>query len=91
MEVVVGTVLALAALNVGVSAFVIRATSLLRKQKLAQCLLIWLVPFFGAVIVAAFLYSSREPPHLETRHMRNEDDYPGVNLYPPHGPSDHEP
>ena len=88
MEAIIGTLLALAVINVAVTAFVIRAASLLRTQKFAQCLLIWLLPIFGAIVVAIFLYSNREMRHLETRHIRNEEDYPGVNLYPPHGPSD---
>jgi hypothetical protein len=81
-------VLALAVLNVAVTAFLVRAESSLRKQKFAQCLLVWLVPIFGAMVVAVVLYSNRETPHAKTRHIRNEEDYPGVNLYPPHGPSD---
>lgn len=88
MQVVVGTVLALTVINIAVTAYVVRSAFLLRKQKLAQCLLVWLVPVFGALIVAIFLYSNREAPRMETRHTRNEEDYPGVNLHSPHGPSD---
>jgi hypothetical protein len=88
MDAMIGTVLAVAVINVAVTACVIRAISLSPKQKLAQCLLVWLVPMFGALVVAIFLYSNRETPNLETRHIRNDEDSPGVNLYPPNGPSD---
>jgi hypothetical protein len=88
MEAIIGALLALVAINVAVTAFVVSAASLLRKQKFAQCLLIWLLPILGAIVVAIFLYSNRETRPMETRHVRNEEDYPGVNLYPPHGPSD---
>lgn len=88
MHTVLEIALALAAVNLVVTACVIRAASLLPRQKLAQCLLIWLVPVFGAIVVSIFLYSTRDKRDMETRHIRNDEDYPGVNLYPPHGPSD---
>jgi hypothetical protein len=80
--------LALAVINATVTVFVLRSASLQRRQKLAQCSIVWLVPALGAIVVAIFLSSNREPPHRRTLHTRNEEDYPGVNLYPPHGPSD---
>jgi len=89
MKPIVAVVLALAVINATVTVLVLRSVSLLRTQKLAQCLIVWLVPVLGAIVVAIFLSSNREPsPHRRTHHTRGEEDYPGVNLYPPHGPSD---
>jgi hypothetical protein len=88
MDPIVAITLALAVVNATVSGFAMRSASLLRSQKLAQCLVIWAVPLLGAIVVAIFLVSNREPPHRQTHHTRNEEDYPGVNLSPPHGPSD---
>ena len=88
MEPIVAITLALAVINATATFFVLSSESLLRSQKLAQCLFIWAVPMLGAIVVAIFLVSNREPPHRQAHHMRNEEDYPGVNLYPPHGSSD---
>ena len=88
MEPIIAIALALAVVNATVTVFVMRSTSLLRPQKFAQCLIVWLVPVLGAIVVAIFLASNQEPPHRQAHHERNREDYPGVNLYPPHGPSD---
>jgi hypothetical protein len=33
-----------------------------RKQKTIQILIVWLVPFFGAVLVYSFLAADKSPP-----------------------------
>ena len=39
-----------------------------RKQKTIQILIVWLVPFFGAVLVYSFLAADTSPPkELDTR------------------------
>jgi len=81
-------VLVLAAVNLALTVCVIRDSSLLPAQKLAQCLLVWLLPALGAIVVAIVLYSHRDSTRRGGQHIRSDQDYPGVNLYPPHGPGD---
>ena len=86
---IVAVAVCLVAINVVVTVVLVRSLTIPRKQRLAQLGIVWMVPIVGAASIALFLYSIRrtDAPHAMSR--RNEqDEYPGVNLYPPHGPSD---
>ena len=86
---IVAVAVFLVAINVVVTVVLVRSLTIPRKQRLAQLGIVWIVPIVGAASIALFLYSIRrtDAPHAMSR--RNEqDEYPGVNLYPPHGPSD---
>lgn len=76
------------ALNVAVTVLLLRSSVPTPKQRLVHLGIVWLVPVFGAILIALFYRSieSKDAPHATS--TRNEQDYPGVNLYPPHGPSD---
>ena len=86
---VLGWVLAAVVLagNIAATLALSRSSGASRKQQWAQLGIIWLAPVFGAVLIGLFYSIGRRqaPPKPS---MRNEQEYPGVNLYPPHGPSD---
>jgi hypothetical protein len=82
-EIIATILLALLAANVAVTIWLLRVPFLLSGQKLAQLCLVWSVPVLGAAIVTAFLASSRDGIQPRSRHIPNEDDYPGVNMHPP--------
>jgi hypothetical protein len=84
---VIAAVVALFTFNLIVTVQVFRADFLAGKQKIAQGLVIWLVPIFGAIAISMFLKSNREAAPADSRHVPDKNDYPAANL-PPHGPSD---
>jgi NADH:ubiquinone oxidoreductase subunit 6 (subunit J) len=89
MEVwVIALALFVLVINVAATVAVFRSPMASRQQRLAQLAIIWLVPIFGAVLIGCFHYSisRKETPRAAT--LRDEQDYPAVNLYPPHGPGD---
>jgi hypothetical protein len=81
-------VLALVAFNLIVTVRAFRADFLSRNQKVAQIFLVWLVPLLGAISISMFLRAHEKTSRSGSGYVPNENDYPGVNLYPPHGPSD---
>jgi hypothetical protein len=76
------------AINVAATVALFRSSVTSRKQQWAHLAIIWLVPVFGAVLIGVFYHSisTKEAPEPST--LRNEQDDPAVNLYPPHGPGD---
>jgi len=66
-------VVALVALNSAVTVFLARADFLLPNQKLAQGLLVWLVPVLGAIGIGVFLISNRERPQPRSHHIPQEE------------------
>jgi hypothetical protein len=79
----------LLAINVAITVVLFRSPTIPRRQRLAQLGIIWIVPIFGAGLIALFLFSITRADARKTVSGRNgQDEYPGVNLYPPHGPSD---
>jgi ABC-type Na+ efflux pump permease subunit len=75
-------------INVAATVAVFRSTMASRQQRLAQLANIWLVPIFGAVLIGCFHYSVSRKETPRATMLRVEQDYPAVNLYPPHGPGD---
>jgi NADH:ubiquinone oxidoreductase subunit 6 (subunit J) len=86
-SVFIAAVVVLFAFNLTVTVQVFRADFLAAKQKIAQGLVIWLVPIFGAIAISMFLKSNRETAPADSRHAPDKNDYPAANL-PPYGPSD---
>lgn len=84
---VIGAVFALFAFNLIVTVQVFRADFLAGKQKIAQSLVIWLIPIIGALAISMFLKPNRETAPANSQHVPDKNDYPASNL-PPHGPSD---
>lgn len=76
------------AINVVATVALLRSCVASRKQRLAQLGIVWLVPLLGAVLIGFFCYSIRRNDAPNMTSLRNDQEYPGVNLYPPHGPSD---
>ena len=58
---------ALAIANLWVSVSVIRSPFYSRGQKLAQCLIVWLIPLFGAIGIWAFLRAQYNWQKYDTR------------------------
>ena len=81
---VIATVIALGVINIVVTAWVVRTVHLMPKQKLAQSFLVWLVPVFGALVVASILFANRERKESSSPHIPIESDYPGINMGPTH-------
>jgi cytochrome bd-type quinol oxidase subunit 2 len=81
---VIGTAIALVVANVVVTTWVVLTAHLKPKQKLAQSILIWLLPVFGALVVASILFANRERKESSSPHIPAESDYPGVNMGPAH-------
>lgn len=75
-------------INVAASVAVFRSPMASRPQRLAQLAIVWLVPIFGAVLIGCFHYSIRRKETPKATTLRDEQDYPAVNLYPPQGPGD---
>lgn len=61
------TALALAFANLWVSVSVIRSPFHSAGQKFAQCLIVWLIPLFGAVGIWVFLRSQYNGQKYDTR------------------------
>jgi TRAP-type C4-dicarboxylate transport system permease small subunit len=80
----IGALIAIIAINFATSIWLAKVEFLSSKQKLAQGLMVWLVPVIGAVIVASFLFSSRERPERRSHDIPQDSDYPGVNLETSH-------
>lgn len=76
------------AINVAATVMLLRSSVTSRKQRMAQLAIVWLVPVFGAVLIGFFYHSIGRKEASHRTSTRNEQEYPGVNLYPPHGPSD---
>jgi NADH:ubiquinone oxidoreductase subunit 6 (subunit J) len=89
MEVlVIALALFVLVINIAATVAVFRSPVPSSKQQLAQLAIVWLVPIFGAVLIGFFHYSidSKETPQTST--LRDDNDYPAVNLSGRHGPSD---
>lgn len=67
-------VLLLLAVNTSVTVLVSKTPFLERRQMLAQSIVIWLLPFVGAILIAVFLFSNREQVHQRSQHDRDEND-----------------
>jgi hypothetical protein len=67
-------VLVVVTLNVAVTVWISKTDFLLPNQKLAQSLVVWLVPVLGAIGIAVFLVSNRERPHQRSHHIPDERD-----------------
>lgn len=78
----------LLAINVALTLLLLRMPLLSRGRQLAQIGIVWLVPIFGALVIGLFVYSIRRADTPRQNSIKDEQEYPGVNLYPPHGPSD---
>ena len=74
--------------NFAVSVQVIRSSLHSRKQRIVQLAIVWLMPVLGAIVIGLFYRSVGRSASSSVAHTRDEQEYPGVNLYPPHGPSD---
>jgi hypothetical protein len=77
---VIGILVVLAVLNTAVTLWLSKTMLLLRPQKVAQACVVWLIPFLGAIGIAAFLFSHRGLPKSSPHHVPIESDYPGINL-----------
>jgi hypothetical protein len=66
---VIGLLIAIVVLNAFVTVWLMRTEYLLPNQKLAQALVVWLVPLLGALGIAVVLYSNRERPHVRSNHI----------------------
>jgi hypothetical protein len=77
---IIGIFAVLAITNTAVTIWLSKTRVLLRPQKIAQACVVWLVPFLGAIGIAAFLSSYRERPKPGSHHIPIESDYPGINL-----------
>ena len=53
--------------NIASSIAVARAPYFSMRQKVAQCLLVWIVPVVGAITVGVFLYSQRDNTTFDSR------------------------
>jgi len=53
--------------NIVVSIAVVRAHYYSGRQKLAQVVVVWLLPLVGAVAIGVFLYSQRDNTMFDTR------------------------
>jgi len=53
--------------NLGVSIAIGRSGYFASNQKVAQIVVVWLLPLIGAVLVGVFLYSQRDNPRFDTR------------------------
>jgi hypothetical protein len=72
--IVAALALALAVLNGGVTWAVAKSEYYGYGQKAAQALIVWLVPFVGAIAVGVFLYSQRDNPVFDTRAYPEPDE-----------------
>ncbi len=77
---IIGVSLIFVAINLIVTVWVTQITFLTPKQKLAQVLLIWLVPILGAIVIMSFLLSNREHIKSQLPLIPLDSDYPGINL-----------
>ena len=68
--------IALASLNVAVTLAVLRSGDLRVGQKIAQCILVWLVPLVGALLARHILRDSAADHHLSAGSSQSD-----VNLY----------
>ena len=76
------------ALNVAVTVVILRTSVSSRKQRMFHLGIVWLVPVLGAVLIGLFHHAIGRNDASAVTSIRNEQEYPGVNLSPPHGPSD---
>jgi hypothetical protein len=68
-------------LNGVVSLFVFFSRALNRSQKLAQALLVWLVPLLGALAVVLFMLADRDTRRPRTNTLGALDiDHPAIQL-----------
>jgi|GEM_PF-2009657 len=68
----------IALLNLTISVVIVRSESLTVRQKLAQVLIVWLIPPLGGMLIGMFMWTQRgrapatgyRPiPHESTRHI----------------------
>lgn len=83
---IAGLISALAVLNICFTVVVARNDLLLKRHKMVQYCIIWLVPVLGVLASAVILRSIREAPMAKSRLIPNDEDYPGVNMHPPVDP-----
>lgn len=77
MELIIAIVV-LIILNVSVSYRLLKCDSLTVYQKVAQSIIIWLIPIIGAVIILAFISSYDEPdPPRNRNDGQGHDSMPG--------------
>jgi hypothetical protein len=70
---IVGFVVSVVPMNAVVTFLLTRTDLFQPKQKVAQTLIVWLVPVIGAVGIAVFLYSNHERPHVRSHHIPQEE------------------
>jgi len=66
----------LAVLNIVVSARVLLASGYSWSQKLGQCLIVWLVPLFGAIFVHSFVVAEGTAPKKESGFFQDGGNNP---------------
>jgi hypothetical protein len=65
---------AIAVANIRVSALVIKCPMFSLFQKVAQCLIVWLIPLLGAVGIWAFVRSQYNWAKFDTRVFREDSE-----------------
>ena len=81
----IGIVALVLGLNICTTFFVARNGVLLKRHKVVQLFLIWLLPVLGALASAIFLYSIQEVPASKpSQYIPDNNEYPAANL-PSHG------